>query len=68
MNAKVLDENGKAVPLIMGSYGIGVERILAAMIEQNHDKNGIMFTPAVAPFNVIVTVTNMRQEELKITG
>jgi prolyl-tRNA synthetase len=68
MNAKVLDENGKAVPIIMGSYGIGVERILAAVIEQNHDDNGIIFTPAVAPFDVIVTVTNIRQEELKKTG
>ncbi|MEP6925817.1 MAG: proline--tRNA ligase, partial [Pyrinomonadaceae bacterium] len=68
MNAKVLDENGKSVPVIMGSYGIGVERILAAVIEQNHDENGIIFTPSVAPFDVVITVTNIKQPELVETG
>lgn len=68
MNARVLDENGKAVPVIMGSYGIGVERILAAVIEQNHDENGIIFTNAVAPFAVVVTITNIKQPELVRAG
>lgn len=68
MGATVLDENGKAVPIVMGSYGIGVERILAAVMEQNHDENGIIFTRAVAPFDVIVTITNIRQDELNSAG
>jgi prolyl-tRNA synthetase len=68
MGATVLDENGKAKPIIMGSYGIGVERILAAVIEQNHDDNGIIFTPAVAPFDVVVSITNIKQPELVEAG
>ena len=68
MNAKVLDENGKAKPVIMGSYGIGVERILAAVIEQNHDENGIIFTTAIAPFDVVITITNIKQPELAAAG
>jgi prolyl-tRNA synthetase len=50
MNAKFLDENGKEQPIIMGSYGIGVERIVACHIEQNHDANGIIWDKALAPF------------------
>lgn len=68
MGAKVLDENGKAVPVIMGSYGIGVERIMAAAIEQNYDENGIIWNNAIAPFDVVVTVTNIKQPELMETG
>lgn len=68
MNAKVLDENGKAVAVVMGSYGIGVERIMAAVIEQSHDADGIIWTDAIAPFDVIITVTNTRQENLRETG
>ena len=41
MNAQVLDENGKAKPILMGCYGIGVSRVVAAIIEQHHDENGI---------------------------
>jgi len=51
MNAKFLDENGKEQPIIMGSYGIGVERIVACHIEQNHDANGIIWDKALAPFH-----------------
>ncbi|GAB7080401.1 proline--tRNA ligase [Megalodesulfovibrio paquesii] len=54
MNAKFLDENGKERFMIMGCYGIGVSRILAACIEQNHDADGIVFPPPVAPFEVAV--------------
>jgi prolyl-tRNA synthetase len=68
MNARVLDENGKAVPVIMGSYGIGVERILAAAIEQNHDENGVIFPLSIAPFDVVITVTNIKQPELVEVG
>ncbi len=68
MNARILDENGKAVPVIMGCYGIGVERILAAAIEQNHDENGIIFPRSIAPFEVVVTVTNIKQPELVEVG
>ena len=68
MGAKVLDENGKAVPVVMGSYGIGVERILAAVIEQNNDEDGIIWTRETAPFDVVVTVTNIKQPELFETG
>jgi prolyl-tRNA synthetase len=50
MSAKFLDEHGKEHPIIMGSYGIGVERIVACHIEQNHDDNGIIWDPALAPF------------------
>ena len=68
MNARILDENGKAKPVIMGSYGIGVERILAAAIEQNHDESGIIFPHSIAPFQVVVTVTNSKQPDLVAAG
>jgi prolyl-tRNA synthetase len=54
MKATVLDAEGKQVPIVMGSYGIGVERILAAAIELRHDDNGIVFPMAIAPFQVTV--------------
>lgn len=59
MGARVLDENGKEVTLVMGSYGIGVERILSAAAEQNHDADGMFLPPSIAPFDVIVTAANM---------
>jgi len=68
MGARVLDVNGKAVPIVMGSYGIGVERIMAAVIEQNHDADGIIWTPAIAPFDVVVTITNVRDGSLLELG
>jgi prolyl-tRNA synthetase len=52
----------------MGSYGIGVERIMAAAIELHHDTDGIVWTPSIAPFDVVVTITNMKQAELKDAG
>jgi prolyl-tRNA synthetase len=64
MNARVLDKDGKAVPLVMGSYGIGIERILAAFIEQSHDRDGIVFSRALAPFDVVITATNVRDENI----
>ncbi|MCG2579406.1 MAG: proline--tRNA ligase [Marinobacter sp.] len=58
MNATVLDENGKSVILEMGCYGIGVSRIVAASIEQNHDDKGIIWPDAIAPFEVAVVTLN----------
>ncbi|MFL1465447.1 proline--tRNA ligase [Marinobacter sp. HN1S83] len=58
MNATVLDENGKHVIVEMGCYGIGVSRIVAASIEQNHDDRGIIWPEAIAPFEVAVVTLN----------
>jgi len=58
MGATVLDRNGKEVAPIMGSYGIGIERILTAAIEQSHDDNGFWLAPSIAPFEVVVVGTN----------
>ena len=58
MGARVLDPNGKEVMPIMGSYGIGIERILTAAIEQSNDKNGFWLPASIAPFTVVVTVSN----------
>jgi len=54
MNASVLDENGRSTVMTMGCYGIGVTRIVAAAIEQNHDKNGIIWPTALAPFQLVI--------------
>ena len=56
MGAKVLDQQGKSVPVVMGSYGIGLDRNLAAIVEANHDEAGIIWPVNVAPFEVVVTV------------
>jgi prolyl-tRNA synthetase len=68
MGATVLDQDGKAVPIVMGSYGIGVERIMTAAIEQNCDDDGIIWPKAIAPFDVVVTITNMKQDEIREAG
>ena len=68
MGARVLDENGKEVTPIMGSYGIGIERILTAAIEQSNDANGFCLPPSVAPFTVVVTVTNIADGALYTAG
>jgi prolyl-tRNA synthetase len=68
MGAKVLTQEGKEVPIVMGSYGIGVERIITAAIEQNHDADGIIWPKALAPFDVIVTITNMKDAALREAG
>ncbi len=60
MGARVLDANGKEVAPIMGSYGIGIERILTASIEQAHDAEGFWLPRAIAPFDVIVVITNTK--------
>lgn len=63
MKATVLDENGKEQPMSMGCYGIGVSRIVAAAIEQNHDDNGIIWPAAIAPFQVAIVPINMHKSE-----
>ena len=68
MGARVLDKNGKEVMPIMGSYGIGIERILTAAIEQSNDENGFWLSPSVAPFEIVVTPTNMADAKLKSTA
>ncbi|HJP94586.1 MAG TPA: proline--tRNA ligase [Pyrinomonadaceae bacterium] len=68
MGATVLTQDGKEVPIVMGSYGIGVERIISAVVEQNHDEDGIIWPKTLAPFDVIVTITNMKQDELRDGG
>lgn len=63
MGANYLDENGKEKPLVMGCYGIGINRTVAAIIEQHHDENGILWPMAVAPYKVIVMPANVKNEE-----
>jgi prolyl-tRNA synthetase len=63
MNARVLDENGKSVTMTMGCYGIGVSRIVAAAIEQNHDELGIIWPEAMAPFQLAIVPLNMQKSE-----
>ncbi len=60
MGAMVLDAEGKQVPIVMGSYGIGVERILSSAVELYHDDDGIIWPAAIAPFSVIVTPVNYK--------
>ena len=62
MGAEYLDENGKANPFVMGCYGIGVGRTMAAAIEQNHDENGIVWPKAIAPFEVIIVPVSEKSE------
>ena len=64
MNATVLDESGKAVVMTMGCYGIGVSRVVAAAIEQNHDDKGIVWPDAIAPFQIALLPMNMQKSEL----
>ncbi|MGE4617306.1 MAG: His/Gly/Thr/Pro-type tRNA ligase C-terminal domain-containing protein, partial [Gammaproteobacteria bacterium] len=63
MKATCLDENGDSQTLIMGCYGIGVSRILAAAIEQNHDEKGIIWPDAIAPFQCVIAPINMHKSE-----
>jgi prolyl-tRNA synthetase len=68
MGATVLNKEGKPVPIIMGSYGIGVERIITAAVEQSFDENGIIWPKTIAPFDVVVTITNVKDEKLREAG
>jgi prolyl-tRNA synthetase len=68
MNVRVLDRNGKEINPIMGSYGIGIERILTAAVEQSNDENGFWLPRQIAPFDLVVTPTNVGDEKLKTTA
>src|SRR5207237_5534678 len=63
MGLRVLDAQGAEVTPIMGSYGIGVERILSSAIEQNNDENGMMLPASIAPFEVVITPVNNSNAE-----
>jgi prolyl-tRNA synthetase len=63
MNAKFLDESGKEQPFIMGCYGIGISRTVAAIVEQHHDADGIIWPVAVAPYTVHLIAVNVKNEE-----
>ncbi len=64
MGARVLDKNGKEVMPIMGCYGIGIERILTAAVEQSNDENGFWLPPSIAPFQIVVSPVNVKDESL----
>ena len=64
MGARVLDRNGKEVMPIMGCYGIGIERILTAAVEQSNDENGFWLAPSIAPFEIVVSPTNVKDDNL----
>jgi len=68
MGAYVLTQDGKQVPIVMGSYGIGVGRIISAAVEQQHDDDGIIWPRSLAPFDVVVTITNMKQDDVRQAG
>lgn len=62
LKAEYLDENGRSQPFIMGTYGMGVSRLVAAVIEQHHDDKGCIWTHATAPYLVNVMVSNIKEE------
>jgi len=68
LKAEFLDENGKSQPFIMGTYGMGVSRLVAAVIEQHHDENGCIWTPATAPYMVNIMISNIKDEEQVAVG
>ena len=63
MGAKFIDKDGKSKPIVMGCYGIGVERTAAAVIEQHNDDNGIVWPLAIAPYHVVVVPVNIKKAE-----
>ena len=64
LKAFYLDEKGEEHPIVMGSYGIGVERIMACYIEQNHDEKGIIWDKALAPFDIHLIALNLKNENI----
>ncbi|HZC23605.1 MAG TPA: His/Gly/Thr/Pro-type tRNA ligase C-terminal domain-containing protein, partial [Candidatus Binatia bacterium] len=68
MGLRVLDKNGKEVMPIMGCYGIGIERILTAAVEQGNDENGFWLPAAIAPFEVVVAPVNVKDEAVRTAG
>ena len=68
LEAYFLDENGKQQPFIMGSYGIGISRSISAIVEQNYDDKGIIWPTSVAPFEAMITIININDENQKKLG
>ena len=68
LRALYLDEKGEEHPIVMGSYGIGVERIMACYVEQNHDDKGIIWSKALAPFDIHLIALNMKNENVVSTA
>ncbi|EAT14850.1 proline--tRNA ligase [Desulfuromonas acetoxidans] len=68
LGATVLNAEGKEAPLVMGCYGIGIGRTVAAAIEQNHDDQGVIFPMPIAPFQVIITLLNPKDEQVMQAG
>jgi len=68
LGANFLDENGKSQPMVMGTYGIGVSRLLAAIIEQNHDEKGCIWSRESAPFAVEIIVAKAKKEEQMVVA
>lgn len=68
MGATFLDRDGRERPIVMGCYGIGVSRTVQAAIEQNHDDAGIVFPPSIAPFDLMITVVNIKDDGLREAG
>jgi prolyl-tRNA synthetase len=64
MNATFTDENGEEIPFTMGCYGIGITRTVAAAIEQNYDENGIIWPPALAPYQVVITPVAVKDQAI----
>jgi prolyl-tRNA synthetase len=65
LNATFLDKNGREAPIIMGCYGIGIDRTVAAAIEQSHDENGIMFPISIAPFQVTILLLETHEPRVR---
>ncbi|NLJ78354.1 MAG: proline--tRNA ligase [Tissierellia bacterium] len=68
LNANYLDEHGREKPIVMGSYGVGISRTMAAIVEQYHDEYGIIWPLVVAPYHIIITVINNNDDEQRILG
>ncbi|MDP1995302.1 MAG: His/Gly/Thr/Pro-type tRNA ligase C-terminal domain-containing protein, partial [Ignavibacteria bacterium] len=68
MGATFLDEHGKENPLVMGSYGIGVDRVMACFIEQHHDEKGIVWDATLAPFEIHIIALNMKNQTIVETA
>ena len=68
LKAEFLDENGKAEPFVMGTYGMGVSRLVASVIEQHHDENGCIWTKETAPYMVNVMISNIKDEAQNALG
>jgi prolyl-tRNA synthetase len=68
MGLRVLDKNGKEIMPIMGCYGIGIERILTAAVEQSNDENGFWLPAAIAPFEIVVAPVNVKDEAVRVAA